>query len=237
MKNFNGMIKDLTKKALNFIIATWKNERRVIALSLFAGLAVTFCVTAAVSTYADYVMSGIENKVIRFHILANSDSEEDQSVKLELRDAIFAEYSEMFEAAENIEQTRDIINQNLPDIKRFSEQFLSARGFDYAVNITLGRESFPERSYGDMVFPKGEYEAVRVIIGSGGGKNFWCVMFPPLCFVDAARSGVSVSSVKKMQMVLGEEDFGIISGASKSAPVEYKVKFKIIELWQKFKLW
>jgi len=126
----------------------------------------------------------IKNEVIRLHVRANSDTKEDQALKMKVRDRILHATKPLFENSKSIEETRTIIRDNLDNIKSIAEETIKEEGKDYKVNVYFGMENFPTRKYGEYVFPAGEYEALLVTIGEGKGQNWWCVMFPPLCFVE-----------------------------------------------------
>lgn len=143
------------------------------------------------------------DKVIRFHVIANSDSYEDQSLKLNVRDKILEKYSLAFKDISDIKQCRKIIKSNINNIKNTAEQVIHQHGKDYSVNITYGDFDFPTKMYGNVVYPAGRYEALRVVIGKGSGKNWWCVMFPPLCFIDVSHGIIANNS---QQAVKTEEN-------------------------------
>lgn len=126
--------------------------------------------------------------VIRFHVRANSDSKEDQALKLEVRDAILESMGEKFTTISDIEESRAIILASSEEIKAVSQSVIQSRGKNYDVNISLKEEEFPIRKYGNLVFPQGNYEALIVEIGEAKGANWWCVMFPPICLVDVTHS-------------------------------------------------
>lgn len=126
--------------------------------------------------------------VIRFHVRANSDTKEDQELKLEVRDAILSRMVEKFEDSTSIDRSREIILENTEVIAEVSREVIERWGKDYSVNVDLREESFPIRKYGNLVFPQGDYEALIVEIGEAKGANWWCVMFPPLCLVDVTHS-------------------------------------------------
>lgn len=133
----------------------------------------------------------IENSmppVIRFHVRANSDTKEDQELKLEVRDAILNTIVTKFEDSTSLDESREIILENTETIATVSKEVIEKWGKDYPVNVVLREESFPIRKYGDLVFPQGDYEALIVEIGEAKGANWWCVMFPPLCLVDVTHS-------------------------------------------------
>ena len=121
----------------------------------------------------------IGENILRLHVIANSDSTEDQAVKLRVRDAVLA----AVEAGDSAEQTRDYLLSHGGEILAAAETTLRENGFSYSAQLMLGSYDFPDRSYGDAFFPAGEYEALRIILGDGAGQNWWCVLFPPLCIV------------------------------------------------------
>lgn len=129
-----------------------------------------------------------KDKIIRFHVRANSDIEEDQNLKLKVRDKILEVMGEKFEGVQSLAESRVVIQENINEIKTISEEVIKDNNKDYTVTVSLGQDDFPIRKYGNMIFPQGEYETLLVTIGQGAGQNWWCVMFPPLCFVDITHS-------------------------------------------------
>ena len=127
-------------------------------------------------------------QVIRFHVRANSDTQEDQDLKLEVRDAILESMGEKFTNVTDIEESRAIVLASSQEIKTVSRAVIESHGKDYDVNVSLREEAFPIRKYGNLVFPQGNYEALIVEIGAAKGANWWCVMFPPICLVDVTHS-------------------------------------------------
>lgn len=128
------------------------------------------------------------DKLIRFHIRANSDREEDQALKLKVRDEILLEMEEKFSQTKSLDESRDVIRANMSNMKDITERVIDSEGEDYKVAVSLGQDKFPTRKYGDLVLPSGDYETLLITIGEGKGQNWWCVMFPPLCFVDITHS-------------------------------------------------
>lgn len=138
--------------------------------------------------------------VIRFHVRANSDTKEDQELKLEVRDAILSSIGEKFESSTSLDESRKIILENTEVIADVSREVIEGWGKDYPVNVALREESFPIRKYGNLVFPQGDYEALIVEIGQAKGANWWCVMFPPLCLVDVTHSNaIEIEGDKKAE--------------------------------------
>ena len=170
----------------------------------------------------------IAKKLIRFHVIANSDSDKDQALKLKVRDEILKYIAPKLEQSKSIEESRKILRENDAKIKSIAKAVIEKNGYKYDVKSTLGQENFPVKTYGDITLPQGEYEAYRVIIGSGEGKNWWCVMFPPLCFVDITKGEVSYKKTDaEMKSVLSPQEFEMVH--NDSGKDEIKVKFKIVE--------
>ena len=133
-------------------------------------------------------IDGFKKDIIRFHIRANSDLREDQELKEKIRDEILGLMGEKFQSIDNIEESRQIIVDNLDDMKSITEGVIHREGKDYEVNVSLGQDNFPIRKYGSIILPQGEYETLLIEIGQAKGQNWWCIMFPPLCFVDITHS-------------------------------------------------
>lgn len=140
---------------------------------------------------ADAAIAGqvIPEQSIRLRILANSDSPADQFLKRKARDAIVEQMSEWVTEQDHIDQARDAIRSHMPAIERLVRDTLAAYGYDYEVKAELGPVEFPTKLYGNVVYPAGVYEALLISIGKAEGQNWWCVLFPPLCFVDMATGG------------------------------------------------
>ena len=172
-----------------------------------------------------------KENIIRFHIKANSDREEDQVLKIKIRDKVLKEIGEEFGNSKSIEETRAIVKNNLDNMKSIAENIIEDEGKDYSVNISLGNENFPTRKYGNITFPAGEYETVMLTIGEGKGKNWWCVMFPPLCFVDITHSNAHAVE-EDLKEVLTEEEINLLLSNKGSNII---LKSKIAEILEKTK--
>lgn len=129
--------------------------------------------------------------LIRLHVLANSDSPEDQQLKLKVRDAILAYLSPQLEQASSSDSARSIILNNKDKLVKIAQQVIKENGADYSAQLEMGMFDFPIKSYGDLILPAGKYEAVRILIGAAKGKNWWCVLFPPLCFIDITNAAAA----------------------------------------------
>ena len=178
---------------------------------LFAILMITLATIflAAMPTEAE---CAIYEDTVRLHILANSDSDADQKQKLYLRDEILKKFGDAIRECESSEDAEATLSDMLPEIRDFADVKLYEYGSDYRATVTLGREWYDTRIYEDFTLPAGYYSSLIVKIGEGTGKNWWCVMYPPLC-LDASLSDVKYT----------EEEKSLIVG-------KYNVKFKILEL-------
>ncbi len=177
----------------------------------------------AVTLYQD---AQLYNEVIRFHVLANSDTEEDQNLKLAVRDAVIAQVDALSAESETVQDAKAVLMAHAEKILQTASQTVKEQGYDYPVSISFGREAYPTRYYEGMQFPAGTYESVRLVIGEGQGQNWWCVLFPPLC-VDAScareemvESGFTQSQIK----ILTDRD-----------NPRYVLRFRALEVLQEWK--
>lgn len=136
----------------------------------------------------------LEESVLRLHVVANSDSPADQRLKLEVKDEVVTMMQKEFVNASNAEEARALAIKKIPFIEKTAAAVIAAHGLDYPVQVQVGEREFPTKSYGNVVLPQGDYQAVDVIIGKGQGKNWWCVLFPPLCLVSSSDKGLSVDT-------------------------------------------
>lgn len=181
-----------------------------------------------VSIYTDEntILDDITNSVIRFHIRANSDSEEDQALKLKVRDAVLSYLEPELSMAENREAAKTIMEEHLEDIENVASSVIHAEGYSYEVQAYLTKEEFPIKSYGDLLFPAGEYEALRVDIGKNEGGNWWCVMYPGLCFVDTAGGVVATDGKEELRQILTPEEYEeLLICPEDEVQVEYRSYF------------
>jgi stage II sporulation protein R len=171
------------------------------------------------------IQEGIAQKVLRFHVIANSDTEEDQKLKLKVKETLVESLSPQLIHINVITKVKAIVTEQLDTIRETAEQVIQQQGYDYNVTVSLEKCYFPLKIYGNYAFPPGYYEALRVRIGKAEGKNWWCVMFPPLCFVDETYSIVDENSKEKLLQLLTEDEYdALISGKT---PV--KVRSKLVE--------
>ncbi|MCH5186982.1 MAG: stage II sporulation protein R [Oscillospiraceae bacterium] len=184
---------------------------------VFAALSLVCAFMCALS-YASETSDRLSRDIVRLHIIANSDSEEDQALKLRVRDRLLSSTSS--------ELSKEDIPSMLDEYRRIAEEEVRESGYDQSVNVEYGRFDFPTKSYGRLTYPAGEYDAVRITLGDGAGQNWWCVLFPPLCYVRGSVD--SEAAAEELKAMLSPEDYELItSGEGGRLPV--KVKFKIVE--------
>jgi len=189
-----------------------------------------------VNSYTEDVNKGLSDSLIRLHVVANSDSPEDQELKRVVRDRILEYIREETENSASIEQTKTVVSEKIPEITRIAKETVRDKGYDYDVETALGMYPFPTKAYGDIVLPAGNYQALKVVIGDGRGSNWWCVLFPPLCFVDVTHGTVPDMVKDDLREVLTDEEYSIIASAEDGNDIPIKIKFKIVELFQDSKI-
>jgi stage II sporulation protein R len=151
-----------------------------------------------------YIASAQESKlsdsVLRLHVIANSDDPNDQALKIEVKDEIVCYMQSEFKDVKDVKEARKLAQKDSDKIQKIAENKIHSCGYNYPVKVYIGEFDFPLKSYGNMVFPAGKYQAVRVVIGKGAGKNWWCVLFPPLCLVSSSDRGMSLKSIPEAQI-------------------------------------
>lgn len=188
-----------------------------------------YTIICAVS-YVNAVSSNIESSVFRLHVIANSDSKEDQDLKYIVRDNILTYINEISKNASTKEEVIEIARNNIDTIKQIAQETVYENGYNYSVNIKIGNFAFPTKQYGDISLPAGFYDALRVEIGSASGQNWWCVMFPPLCFVDVSSGVVPDESKEFLQESLSSEEYSLLSENQNNPDMNFK--FRIVEIFQ-----
>ena len=173
-----------------------------------------------------------KDKLIRFHVIANSDSDKDQKLKLKVRDEVISYLQPKLENSNSIEESEKIIKNEYKTLENISKKVISKNGYNYIVKVGLEYSNFPARQYSSVVLPAGKYKALRIIIGEGKGKNWWCVMFPPLCFIDDQNGIIDEKTDKKLKEVLTEEEYDLIMAKNKNEVKNLEFKFKITEVFQ-----
>ena len=200
--------------------------KRILTLSIVAAVCLL-----AIGLLPVHGEEEIYDKVVRLHVLANSDSEEDQAIKLKVRDAILGVTVPLLENCQSKEEAVFLLEENQPLLLETAQTVLQENGFEDAVSIEMGLEDYPTRTYDSFCFPAGEYISMRVSLGEGEGQNWWCCLFPPLCLgaatvkeKEAEDACISVGFTPTQYKVITESD----------KPV-YRARFKILELLGKEK--
>ena len=190
-------------------------KTRIKSLKLWeTALLIALSLTTLAALWAQGRQNSLSEKLVRFHVIAVSDDEYEQQLKLRVRDAVLEYISPKLEEAESSTQAREILAAELDNIREAAQTVSEGRG----VTVTLTRENYPTKSYEGFTLPAGEYESLRVILGEGQGHNWWCIVFPPVC--------LSAAQAETVEEQLGEEDFRLISEEE-----GYELRFKALELW------
>ena len=199
-------------------------KRDRIILSLFSGALSLYIAFSC--TYFAAAAQSVREDVVRLHILANSDSEKDQNIKLKVRDALLEKNTLILSDGVNQDNAVEYFELSKDELLETASDVLRENGFDYDVKVYLEKEYFETREYGELIFPAGEYTALRVVLGEGKGRNWWCVMFPPLCV--PAADDIEVKN--NTEDYLTESGNEIVNGGKK-----YIMKFKLLEMYEELK--
>lgn len=167
------------------------------------------------------VQQHLAQEIIRFHVRANSDSEADQQLKLLVKGAVVDYLRPLLEKSSSVEESRQILSDHMQEIQSVAKQVLKDNQSEYEVSVYFENSYFPMKSYGDITLPPGEYEAFRIDIGQAQGKNWWCVLYPPLCFVDATSGTLPESSKEQLKNVLTDEEYNAITGSNATYRFKY----------------
>ena len=192
-------------------------------------LLLAFLFTMAGQRQSDEALAArIAPEILRFHVLANSDSDEDQQLKLRVRTLLLDSIYEKLGENASLDDTKEYVLANKDSLEQEAEDYMKAEGYDYPAHMEVTECYFPTKTYGDMVFPCGTYDAVRVEIGKGKGHNWWCVLYPPLCFVDSTYAVVPDSSREILRESLDAADYQAL--LKKQPEVHIRIRSKFLEL-------
>lgn len=176
----------------------------------------------------DLFQSSIASKILRFHVLANSDSVEDQAVKEKVRDAVGVYLQPYLQEADSLEETKQIVRNQMENIICVAKYTLDQNGYDYKVSVRITHTDFPEKSYGAYTFPKGTYEALQIVIGEGEGQNWWCVLYPNMCFRGSVFEVVEEEAGEALREVLSPWEYADVFDSGK-----VELRFKFLEFFQR----
>ncbi len=171
----------------------------------------------------------IYDSVVRLHVLANSDSKQDQALKLLVRDEVLRVTAPLLEGCESREQAERILGENTQEITAAAQEVVKEQGYEYPVSVLLGKEQYPTRTYENCCFPSGTYVSLRVCIGDAEGQNWWCVLFPPLCLSAASADDEQSNEDAFISVGLTGEQYKVITQTDN---VKYRIRFKLLETVQ-----
>lgn len=175
------------------------------------------------NTTTEDLQSTLASKIIRFHVIADNDSDASQQLKLKVKDETLVYMKTLLTGVNNLEVTRETIQENLPEIEKFASEVVKREGYEYNVSAEFENCYFPIKEYGSLTFPAGNYEALRIKIGKAKGRNWWCVMYPNLCFVDGTYAVVSDEVKETLENMLTPDEYNMLLDGSKT-----KISFKYL---------
>lgn len=190
----------------------------IFIVSIVIGLAYAY-ITSKPNNDISTIQQGISHKIIRFHVIANSDSDADQALKLKVKEAVVNYTAELLCNSKSISETEDLLSSHTNDIISIANNVISENDYDYPVTAEITDTYFPTKSYGSYTFPPGTYRAFQIKIGEAKGKNWWCVLYPPLCFIDISHGTVNPESEELLKETLTTDEFQAVSD-------EYTVKYR-----------
>ena len=193
---------------------------------ILTGGVILLCVLALISVLPVHGEQEIYDSVVRLHVLANSDSDEDQALKLKVRDAVIAVVTPAVEGCKTQSEAIEAISAVIPDIESAARSTVAENGYSYAVKVELGEEYYPTKNYESCAFPEGEYVSLRVLIGESAGQNWWCCLFPPLCLSSASAEDKSSNEEAFISVGLTSDQYKLVT---ESNTPKYKARFKILE--------
>lgn len=196
-------------------------------------LLITFFIFGIINYFyinTDRELADVADKLVRLHVIANSDSIEDQDLKRAVRDEVIKQMSPKFEGLKDVNQVKQVIKDNVGLIEQIATKVVAKYNKTYQAKALLGNFDFPTKVYGNLTLPAGNYQALKIVLGEGKGQNWWCVMFPPLCFIDIAHGVVPEQTMDKLKESLTEDEFKLLTAAKTEEEVPVKLKFKVVEV-------
>ena len=188
-----------------------------------AALLMAFAIVLTIGMWASVTQNALADEVLRLHVVANSDSDADQAVKLQVRDAILSAATPYLEGVQGQQEAQRALEPHLGELAQAGAQVLSDAGMDYPITVSISDVWLPTREYTDFALPAGTYRSLQVILGDGAGHNWWCVVYPPLCLGSVSEESVESSA----SGVLSQDQISLISGQDG----EYVLRFKVLEWW------
>lgn len=197
---------------------------------LFIFLLIIIFIFISAKSYSQNMFKNISNNFLRLHVVANSDSTEDQILKYKIRDAVIDYMKPYFSNINTKNDALNVLNSQKNNINNLAIKIATENGYNYPVNVSIGNFYFPTKEYSEIILPEGYYDALKIELGDAKGQNWWCVMFPSLCIIDSNNLSFSEGSEQLLQENLSEEELSIISNTNTTQDI--KIKFKLIELFE-----
>ena len=203
-----------------------KNKKGIILITSI------IIVVMSLFLYSVNVNADLSEGIMRLHIIANSDSEYDQWVKIQVRDAVLAKIDPLLNGSTSQTESKQILMDNRLLIENTAREKMQEINYDKPVRAEFGNYYFPIKQYGNVTLPSGDYDACRIVIGDGSGQNWWCVMFPPLCFAEDMKGTLDDENLSVLKNTLTEDEYNMITN---DEDCEFVVRFKIVDTFQKLK--
>jgi stage II sporulation protein R len=195
----------------------------IVVIVIFSIRFLPLCYAKEISIHNEALQATLAEKIIRFHVIADNDTTDSQQLKLQVKDETLGYLKTLLNGTENLDETRQILQENLSGIEQFAYEVVKREGYEYNVSAELEKCYFPIKEYGDLTFPAGTYEALRIKIGKAEGKNWWCVMYPNLCFVDGTYAVVSDEARKELSHLLTKDEYHMLLDGNKT-----RISFKYL---------
>ena len=185
-------------------------------ISVLTGILISLLVTGiVVKAKQSQMQEELAKEVFRFHVLANSDSDDDQALKMQVKEAIISYMKEELPDSDSVEKTKKWAIKHIDAIVNLAEEVIREKGYNYPVSAEVTTCDFPDKTYGDIMFPAGKYDALRIEIGKAKGQNWWCVLYPNLCFIDSVHAVVPEKGKKDLKKVLEEDTYEMVTATSR----------------------
>jgi stage II sporulation protein R len=220
-----------TESVLDYLTINNKRNKIIAAFICSAVL-----IMLVFSLYSEKVNRNLSGNMIRLHIVANSDSKTDQDIKYLIRDEIVNHMVKKTDELKSKEDAKAYIQGHTYELETIANRVIANSGLTYTTEVSYGKYPFPSKRYNNLILPAGYYDSVKIDIGKAEGENWWCVMFPPLCFVEETKGEMPEEYFDMLKNELSEDEMGIIMAASDSEEIPVEIRFKIVELFQQSKI-
>jgi len=215
---------------LPYLCAT-KRRMRLCAVCMGLVLAMG-CAVIQAAAYAEQTQEGIANGIIRLHIPAHSDSVEDQNVKLLVKNRVLSILTAALESSKDKSGARAVIESELLAIEAAAAAVLAENGLTYTAQAEMARGYFPTKKYGDISLPAGVYDSLRITLGEGAGQNWWCMVFPPLCYIDITQAETDPALREELEALLTQDGAALVMQSDEPG---VRVRFKLVEIWNEWR--